>query len=136
MNQILIACLVFVAALAATLHHRQAARLAATELSRLKKKWRKEWEAERQAEDDRENAGVLDELDAMIDRMRDQHLAKMTPRTRALYEAYQAAEAEDKAAGRTAWTEAEWHEVVGADGGEDEGGSDARALPGPGVDGG
>lgn len=35
MNQILIACLVFVAALAATLHHRQAARLAATELSRL-----------------------------------------------------------------------------------------------------
>lgn len=36
MNQILIACLVFVAALAATLHHRQAARIAATELSRLR----------------------------------------------------------------------------------------------------
>lgn len=108
----------------------------ATELSRLKKKWRKEWEAERQAEDERENAGALDEIDAMIDRMRDQHLAKMTPRTRALYEAYQAAEAEDKAAGRTAWTEAEWDEVAGADEGEDDGGSDARALPGPGVDGG
>ena len=36
MSQIVIACLVFVAALAATLHHRQAARIAATELSRLR----------------------------------------------------------------------------------------------------
>jgi|GEM_PF-3481045 len=35
MTQIVIACLVFVAALAATLHHRQTARIAATELSRL-----------------------------------------------------------------------------------------------------
>jgi hypothetical protein len=36
MTQIVIACLVFVAALAATLHHRQTARIAATELSRLR----------------------------------------------------------------------------------------------------
>ncbi len=36
MSQIVIAGLVFVAALAATLHHRQAARIAATELSRLR----------------------------------------------------------------------------------------------------
>jgi hypothetical protein len=36
MSQIVIACLVFVAALAATLHHRQAARIAATELARLR----------------------------------------------------------------------------------------------------
>lgn len=35
MTQIVIACLVFVAALAATLHHRQTARIAATELARL-----------------------------------------------------------------------------------------------------
>jgi hypothetical protein len=35
MSQFLVACFVFVAALAATLHHRQAARIAATELSRL-----------------------------------------------------------------------------------------------------
>lgn len=35
MTQIAIACLVFVAALAATLHHRQSARFAASELSRL-----------------------------------------------------------------------------------------------------
>lgn len=36
MTQILIACIVFTAALAATLHHRQGARSAATELSRLR----------------------------------------------------------------------------------------------------
>ena len=36
MTQFLIACIVFVAALAATLHHRQAARSATTELSRLR----------------------------------------------------------------------------------------------------
>jgi hypothetical protein len=35
MSQIVIACLVLVAALGATLHHRQAARIAATELARL-----------------------------------------------------------------------------------------------------
>jgi hypothetical protein len=77
----------------------------AAELSRLKKQWRKEWEEERKRDESEESC--LEALDAQIDRMRGNWLAGMTSRTRALYEAFEAAEAEDKAAGRTAWDEAE-----------------------------
>jgi len=100
--------------------------LKAAELSRLKKQWRKEWEEERQREESEESC--LEALDAQIERMRGNWLANMTSRTRALYEAYRQAEAEDKAAGRSAWDELE-------DGDDREEDSDAeweaRALPGP-----
>jgi hypothetical protein len=108
----------------------------ANQLSALKKKWRKEWTAEQEAQARKRGEAAAQSINAKLEAMHQRHLAGMTTRTRALYEAYQAAEAEDKAAGRSAWTEAEWDEVVGADEGEDEGSSDARALPGPGVDGG
>ncbi len=37
--------------------------------------------------------------------MRERWLTSMTKRTRALFDAYQAAEAEDQAAGRSSWDE-------------------------------
>jgi hypothetical protein len=79
----------------------------ANQLSRLKRQWRKEWEEERRSEDRRTEADLRDEVDTMIDRMRANRLAAMTSRTRALYEAYCAAEAEDQASGRTGWDEAD-----------------------------
>ena len=60
----------------------------ATELSRLKKKWRKEWEAQRLADEQAGEAAALNEVDALIDQMRQRTLAAMSPRTKRLYEAY------------------------------------------------
>lgn len=77
----------------------------ANRLSRLKKQWRQEWDEERRAEDAQQDADVYAEIDAKIDAMRAGHLAGMTRRTRALYDAYCAALAEDRAAGRCSWNE-------------------------------
>jgi hypothetical protein len=67
----------------------------AAKLSRLKRQWRKEWEAERAAERAPEEEQVLAELDAKLDRMRNHWLASMSPRVRALHDAWQAAMAEE-----------------------------------------
>ena len=61
----------------------------ATELSRLKQKWRKEWEAERLASDQRSDAETFARIDTMIDQMRQRWLEAMSPRTRRLYEAFE-----------------------------------------------
>ena len=107
----------------------------ANRLSRLKRQWRKEWEAEWAAEQARE--GMIDpretceSIDAMLDGMQQRWLAGLTARTRALYEAYLAAEAEDKAAGRSGHNEASAleeaaEEVDGLDG--DYGGGDPEGY--------
>ncbi len=77
----------------------------ATRLSRLKKQWRKEWEEEKRKQDQYDSDEVLAEIDAQIDRMRHNRLAAMTPATRALQDAYMAAQAADDEAGRNAYTE-------------------------------
>lgn len=71
----------------------------ATELSRLKKKWRKEWEAEQQARDETSHAEAFAEIDAMIDQMRQRTLEAMSAKTRRLYEAYLESQREDAAGG-------------------------------------
>ncbi len=69
------------------------------QLDRLKRQWRKEWEAERQTETHQEESAVLDLIDTKLDLMHSRWLASLSPRTRALYDAWQEAEAEDKASG-------------------------------------
>ncbi len=99
----------------------------ANQLSRLKKQWRKEWEEEQRTAAEVESGEVCADIDDMLDTMRGRWLAGLTPHTRALYEAYQAAEAADNAHGRCAYTEAE------ADSADQEEESEAewaaRALP-------
>lgn len=73
----------------------------ANRLSRLKRQWRKEWEAESRAIEQRDSEEVLAQLDAKLGAMQQRRLAAMPTRTRALYEAYRAAEAEDQARGYT-----------------------------------
>lgn len=71
----------------------------ANRMARAKARWRKEWDAERAAEDGRDEQEVLAEIDAMLDRRRQAWLAAMPPRTRALYDAFEAAHREDREAG-------------------------------------
>ncbi|AKM07206.1 hypothetical protein [Pelagerythrobacter marensis] len=61
------------------------------ELERLKKEWRAEWEKE----EDEALAGIDDRLE----KMRERHLLYMSPRTRALHDAYETARQEDEANG-------------------------------------
>jgi hypothetical protein len=61
------------------------------QLDRLKKQWRAEWEREWE-EDEQE---TLDSLDAMIDRMRTNREANMSPRARAAYAEAKRIEEED-----------------------------------------
>lgn len=101
----------------------------ANQLSRLKKQWRKEWEEEQRKQARTSDRAVYDEIDDMLDTMQQRWLGGMTQRTLALYQAYEAAEAEDEAAGRSAHTEAEAEET---DAEESEAEWEARALPPPG----
>ena len=76
------------------------------EMERLKKQWRaecrKEWEAERRVTLENEDA-LLDEIDAKLDKRSREHLERMSPRTRALWNAYEAAQEEDDARGYVPW---------------------------------
>ena len=76
----------------------------ANRLGRLKRQWRKEWEAEREA-DDYDPEATEDALDARLDVLQQNWLDAMTPRTRALYEAYLAAAAADKMPGHHGGTD-------------------------------
>ncbi len=90
-----------------------------TRLARLKKQWHAEWEEQREAEQARNSEEVIASIDAKLARMQRNHLAGMTAHTRQLYEAWKAAEAEDSAHGRSAYTEQmdtqEWEEAEDAD---------------------
>lgn len=68
------------------------------QLERLKKQWRAEWEAEARAERARSGEEALHRLNAKLQRMHERELAAMSPRTRAAWEAYNAARAEDRLA--------------------------------------
>jgi hypothetical protein len=60
----------------------------ATELSRLKKKWRKEWEEEQVAERRHRSDAAAESINTKLEAMHQRTLAAMSPRTRRLYEAY------------------------------------------------
>ena len=60
----------------------------ATELSRLKRKWRKEWEADAAAEQARREAEAAQTLNTKLERMTESWMESMSPRSRRLYEAY------------------------------------------------
>lgn len=70
----------------------------ANELSRLKRKWQKEWEEEHVARVEREEEETYAEVQALIADHQQNYLSRMSPRTRALHDAFKAAEAEDEAA--------------------------------------
>ena len=76
-----------------------------TRLARLKKQWHAEWEEQREAASTARSEEVIASLNAKLARMQRNHLAGMTAHTRQLYEAWKAAEAEDKAHRRSAYTE-------------------------------
>lgn len=67
----------------------------ASELSRLKRKWRKEWQAEQDERERAEDEATTEEIDAAIDGLRRQWLDEMSPRVRAAYEAYRRVDAEE-----------------------------------------
>jgi hypothetical protein len=70
------------------------------ELERLKKQWRAEWEEEKRREGTYEHEDeVLASIDRKLGQMRERRLFHMSPRTRALLEAYEAAHREDEANG-------------------------------------
>ena len=89
------------------------------QLARLKKRWHAEWEEQREAEQTHNSEEVIASLDAKLARMQRNYLAGMTAHTRQLYEAWIAAEAEDKAQGRSAYSEQletqEWPEAEDAE---------------------
>jgi len=70
------------------------------ELKRLKQQWRKEWEEEKKREASYEHEDeVLASIDRKLGKMRERRLFYMSPRTRALHDAYEAAHREDQANG-------------------------------------
>ncbi len=90
---------------------------------RLKQQWRQEWEDEREAQNAVDEDAVWISLGAKIDAMRARQAALQSPRTRELYDAYKASEAEDHARG---------FPQLEAMGGEDGGAEEYRqALDGP-----
>lgn len=94
----------------------------AAELSRLKRKWEKEWDEENVARVAREEEESEREFQALFDDHRKNYLARMSPRTRALHDAFKAAEEEDRLAREAAEAEEEdraWRESEGE---EDTGG--------------
>lgn len=68
-------------------------------LARMKKQWRKDWEQEAALLDHEHEGTAYAELDEKLDLMRSRWLENLSPKTRELYDAYTAAEAEDRASG-------------------------------------
>jgi hypothetical protein len=106
------------------LRNRRAARFAAdsvrnademirTRLEKLKAEWRAEWEAEGRAERSESSEATVLSINKKLELMRQRTLAMMSPRTRALHDAWQAAREEDEASGCRP-------HFGGADGDEDE----------------
>jgi hypothetical protein len=84
---------------------RNASASATSQLERLKREWKAQWEKEQFSQQQASSEEVTASIDAKLELMHDRWLASLTKRTRALYDAYQAAEEEDKAARRSAFTE-------------------------------
>lgn len=68
-------------------------------LERLKAEWRKQWEAERVIETRESSQATIKKLDAKLDLMRQRRLAMMSPRTRELLAAFEAAKEADRTSG-------------------------------------
>ena len=88
----------------------------AAELSRLKRKWQKEWDEARAAQAARDEGEGTAELEEMLAHRHETFLAQMSPHTRALYEAFMAAQEEDSAARHTLdgrWRKSEGEEEDG-----------------------
>lgn len=76
----------------------------ANQLSRLKKQWRKEWQEEYLRKNVHyDPKTVTDSLLSKLDTMEERWRERMTPRTRALFEAFSKAELEDQAASEAKW---------------------------------
>ena len=92
------------------LRNRRAARFAAdsvhnadaatnAQLQRLKAEWRKQWEAERVIETRESSQATIKKLDAKLDLMRQRRFAMMSPKTRELLAAFEAAREADRTSG-------------------------------------
>ncbi len=68
-------------------------------LARMKKQWRKDWEREAAILDTQQQDDSYTALDEKLGLMRSRWLQNLSPRTRLLYDAYLAAEEEDRASG-------------------------------------
>ena len=79
-----------------SLHNADAA--TRSQLERLKHQWRQQWEAEAQARTSADADEITSGINTRLDTMRQRWLENMSPRVRDLYEAWQQAETEDKAA--------------------------------------
>ena len=66
------------------------------QLANLKRQWRAEWERERALAYPAERAGTLEAINTRIERMREDWIAKMSPRTRRLHEAFERADSLDR----------------------------------------
>ncbi len=68
-------------------------------LAKMKKQWRKDWEKEAALLDNEHQGAAYAELDEKLDLMRSRWLENLSPKTRKLYDAYMAADAQDRANG-------------------------------------
>ena len=68
-------------------------------LARMKKQWRNDWEREAALLDSEHQGAAYAELDDKLDQMRSRWLENLSPKTRKLYDAYMAADEEDRANG-------------------------------------
>ena len=76
----------------------------ANQLSRLKKQWHKEWEEEFLRKNVHyDYKKVTESNNTKLDTMRERWIEGMTPRTRARFEAFDQAEAEDDEAKQARW---------------------------------
>ena len=74
----------------------------AVQLARYKKQWRREWDEERAreaAEAQRDSDEILAGINTKLENMHRNWLRRLSPRVRALYEAYQEAEREEEETG-------------------------------------
>ena len=86
---------------------RNADELIRARIEKLKAEWRKQWEAERQAESRDNGEAVVLSINKKLELMRQRTMAAMSPRTRELLAAYEAAKAEDEASGYNPYFEDE-----------------------------
>ena len=68
-------------------------------LARMKKQWRKDWEQEAALLDNQHQDTAYAGLDEKLDLMRSRWLENLSPKTRKLYDAYMAADEQDRANG-------------------------------------
>lgn len=68
-------------------------------LARMKKQWRKDWEKEAALRDTQQQEDSYTALDKKLGLMRSRWLENLSPKTRKLYDAYMAADAQDRANG-------------------------------------